>query len=111
MAGIYDSSAPDQELNVRLNGDLPKKAAELQLNLPAVVEKAVADAVAQRQCELWLDANRKVQDAATDLFGNKERAVRWLAAPARAFGYKRPVDSEVSEVLDVIQQVKQGFCT
>lgn len=110
MLAVYDPDAPKQELNLSINGDLLTKAAELRLNLAVVVEKAIAEAITHHHCECWLDAKGNVLDAAIGLLGNKERAVRWLTTPARALGFKRPIDSEVSDVLDLIVRIENGFC-
>ncbi len=53
--------------------------------------------------------DRRLLQAAIDLFDGDERAARhWLYSPQLAFGGKRPIDIELSEVLRLIGQIEHG---
>lgn len=55
----YDPNAPKQALNLFVNGDLLDRAVELDLNLSAVLENAIAEAVVRsHESEQGLAENR-----------------------------------------------------
>jgi putative toxin-antitoxin system antitoxin component (TIGR02293 family) len=57
------------------------------------------------------ETDPRLLDAAIQLFGNKGPAVTWLYQPVRALGYKRPVDVDIEEALDLIGRLEQGVGT
>jgi antitoxin CcdA len=59
----YDPLAPKTAANLSLNSDLLKQARELDVNLSAVLEEALADVVRERMEQRWLEQNRQAIDA------------------------------------------------
>lgn len=59
MLATYNPRAPKRAANLSVNGDLLKKAKELDINLSATLEQALAEALKQKQREQWLAENRK----------------------------------------------------
>lgn len=53
--------------------------------------------------------DHELLQAAIDLFeGDEQAALCWLEKPQIAFGGKRPIDVELSEVLRLIGQIEHG---
>ena len=119
----YDPNAPKQAVSVLVNGDLLEKAALIDLNLSAVLESAIAEAVDRfHEAEQGLGENRdvildesvgqidpNVLGAAIGVFGNATLAKKWLITPARALGNKRPVEADIEQVMDLIARIENGF--
>jgi len=63
MHMTYDPLAPKTAANLSLNSDLLKQARELDVNLSAVLEEALADVVRERMEQRWLEQNRQAIDA------------------------------------------------
>ncbi|GLU38351.1 type II toxin-antitoxin system CcdA family antitoxin [Pseudomonas sp. NBRC 100443] len=63
MHTTYDPQAPKKATNLSLNSDLLKQARELDVNLSAVLEEALADVVRERLWQRWLEQNRQAIDA------------------------------------------------
>ncbi|CAD5109213.1 type II toxin-antitoxin system CcdA family antitoxin [Zestomonas carbonaria] len=63
MQPTYDLHAPKKATNLSLNSDLLKKARELDINLSAVLEEALANEVKERLARRWLEQNRQAIDA------------------------------------------------
>ncbi|AGI23320.1 Post-segregation antitoxin CcdA [compost metagenome] len=63
MHAPYDLQAPKKPTNLSLNSDLLKKARELDVNLSAVLEEALAEEVKQRLARQWLEQNREAIDS------------------------------------------------
>ncbi|MFV3410955.1 type II toxin-antitoxin system CcdA family antitoxin [Pseudomonas nitroreducens] len=59
MHTTYDPQAPKKATNLSLNSDLLKQARELDVNLSAVLEEALADVVKERLGQRWLEQNRE----------------------------------------------------
>ncbi|MFR0689696.1 type II toxin-antitoxin system CcdA family antitoxin [Enterobacterales bacterium AE_CKDN230030158-1A_HGKHYDSX7] len=59
MHTTYDPLAPKKATNLSLNSDLLKQARELDVNLSAVLEEALADVVKERLGQRWLEQNRE----------------------------------------------------
>lgn len=59
MLAMYDLNAPKRAANLRVNEDLLKKAKSLDINLSATLEKALAQALKEKQREQWLADNRQ----------------------------------------------------
>jgi antitoxin CcdA len=66
MADPYDRAAPKRATNLSVNSDLLRRARELDVNLSATLERALADEVRRRQRDAWLDENRAAIDAYND---------------------------------------------
>ncbi|MFL9672937.1 antitoxin Xre/MbcA/ParS toxin-binding domain-containing protein [Pseudomonas marginalis] len=119
----YDPNAPKQAVNLLVNGDLLDRAAVIDLNLSAVLEHAIAEAVARfHEGEQGLEENRNtildesvdqidpnVLAAAIGVFGSATHAKKWLTSPARALGNKRPAEADIEQVLDLIGRIEHGF--
>ncbi|CRM69872.1 type II toxin-antitoxin system CcdA family antitoxin [Pseudomonas sp. 25 E 4] len=119
----YDPNAPKQALNLFVNGDLLDRAVELDLNLSAVLENAIAEAVVRsHESEQSLEENQdaildesvdqidpNVLTAAIGVFGNATHAKKWLTTPSRALGNKRPAEADTEEVMDLIRRIDNGF--
>lgn len=119
----YGQSVLKQSITLAICSDLLVRAVELGLNPSETLEKALAEAVSQRQQEIWRTDSRKVGAAssaenidpvllaaATGLFGDEAKAVRWLITLASALGHKRVVDADPQEILDRIARLSHGFC-
>lgn len=59
MRPLYDSQAPKKATNLSINSDLLGKARDLDINLSAALEQALAQLLRQRQQEQWLQENRE----------------------------------------------------
>ena len=59
MLAVYNPNAPKRAANLSVNGDLLNKAKDLDINLSATLEQALAEALRNKQREQWLDENRK----------------------------------------------------
>jgi antitoxin CcdA len=57
MPILYDREAPKRPANLSVNSDLLAKAREEDLNLSAVLEEALAEALRTRRREAWLAEN------------------------------------------------------
>lgn len=55
----YNVKAPKRATNVSINGDLLNQARELDVNLSATLEQALAEVIRQRKQERWLAENRE----------------------------------------------------
>ncbi len=63
MQPPYDTRAPKKAANLSINADLLSKARELDINLSATLEQALAAALGQRLREQWLTENKGAMDA------------------------------------------------
>jgi antitoxin CcdA len=59
MIPLYDPTAGKKATNVSINNDLLRRARELEVNLSAVLEEALADVVRRRLAQRWLEENRE----------------------------------------------------
>jgi antitoxin CcdA len=59
MSTIFDSTAPKKPANLSINSDLLQKARELEINLSAAFEEALAKIVKEKQEEKWLKTNKE----------------------------------------------------
>jgi antitoxin CcdA len=59
----YDRGAPKRAANVTVNGDLLRRARELEVNLSQTLENALIREVTQRERERWLSENRLAIEA------------------------------------------------
>lgn len=60
---MTSASAPKKPTNLSLSGDLLRQARELDINLSAELDAALAEIIRKRQAELWLEENRAAMDA------------------------------------------------
>lgn len=119
----YDPSAPKRAVNLLINSDLRNRAVALDVNLSAVLEGALAEAVARHLDVGWgVEENRNaVLDESLDqidhnllvaairVFGSEAYANEWLITPVRALYHKRPVDAGIEEVIDLIGRMEHCF--
>lgn len=63
MAPLYDPYAQKKPTNLSINSDLLSKARELDINLSATLEQALAESLRQRQRAEWLTENRAAIEA------------------------------------------------
>jgi antitoxin CcdA len=49
---------PKNQLNLSINSDLLKRAKDLNINLSATLEQALADELKSKQAKLWLEKNK-----------------------------------------------------
>ncbi len=59
MLPAYDLQAPKKPTNLSVNSDLLRIARELDINLSATLEQALAERVRQTRRERWLAENRE----------------------------------------------------
>ena len=59
MEPIYNPQAAKKAANLSINADLLSKAREMNINLSATLEQALADTLKQRQRERWLAENKE----------------------------------------------------
>ncbi len=57
------ASPPKKPTNLSLSSDLLRRARELDINLSAELDVALAEIIRRRQAELWLEENRAAMDA------------------------------------------------
>ncbi len=63
MLPAYNPQAPKKPANLSINSDLLNKAKELDINLSATLELALAEALKEKQREQWLVENKAAIDA------------------------------------------------
>jgi len=68
MQLAYNPKAPKKPANLSVNGDLLGKAKELDINLSATLELALAAALREKQRAQWLAENKTAIDAYNDHF-------------------------------------------
>lgn len=66
MQPPYDTHAPKRPANLSVNGDLLAKAREMDINLSATLELALAAALREKQKAKWLAENKAAIDAYND---------------------------------------------
>ena len=59
MTAIYNPNAPKKAANLSINSELLQQAKELGINLSQSLEETLADKVARRKEELWLEENHE----------------------------------------------------
>lgn len=67
MSSVFDTRAPKRPTNVSINSELLARARELQINLSATLETALAELVNARQRELWKRDNKGAIEAYNQL--------------------------------------------
>jgi antitoxin CcdA len=63
MQPAYNPQAPKKAANLSINADLLSKARELDINLSATLELALAAALKHKQREQWLAENKAAIEA------------------------------------------------
>ena len=63
MTKIYNTLAPKKPTNVSINNDLLAKAKDLNINLSATLEQALAEKVRSEQRAQWKQENARAIDA------------------------------------------------
>jgi antitoxin CcdA len=58
MSAVYDPEAPKKPTNLSINSDLLARARSLDMNLSAILERALEENVRQQLRQQWLDENR-----------------------------------------------------
>jgi len=58
MPALYDQNAPKKPTNLSINSDLLKKARDLEINLSAALEQALASQLKATQAKQWLEQNK-----------------------------------------------------
>lgn len=66
MEPLYNPQAPKKAANLSINADLLTKAREMNINLSATLEQALAATLKQRQRERWLADNKDAMAAYND---------------------------------------------
>lgn len=59
MMPLYDRHAPRKVTNLSINSDLLQKTKELDINLSAALEQALATILKQKQRDRWVAENRE----------------------------------------------------
>lgn len=57
MNNIYDTQAVKKATNISINSGLIEKSREIDINLPATLEQALAEKLRHEQREQWLREN------------------------------------------------------
>lgn len=68
MSAVYDPEAPKKPTNLSVNSDLLTQARSLDVNLSAIMERALEETVRHRLCEKWLEENRQAISAYNEHF-------------------------------------------
>ena len=63
MSLAYNPQAAKKPANLSINADLLSKAREMNINLSATLEQALADALKKKQREQWLAENKSAMEA------------------------------------------------
>jgi antitoxin CcdA len=57
MVNLFDRKAPKKPTSLTINSDLLIKAKDLQINISAVLESALEEAVKQKKRNEWIEQN------------------------------------------------------
>ena len=72
MLNTYDTSAPKKPTNLTVNSDLLRIAKELNINVSATLEQALADKVRAQRRQIWLAENKQAIDDYNQFIDNNE---------------------------------------
>ncbi len=72
MLNAYDTSAPKKPTNLTVNSDLLRIAKELNINVSATLEQALADKVRAQRRQAWLAENKQAIDDYNQFIDNNE---------------------------------------
>ncbi|HPB74394.1 MAG TPA: type II toxin-antitoxin system CcdA family antitoxin [Chromatiaceae bacterium] len=67
MLPAYDTQAPKRSANLSINADLLTRAKALNINLSAAFERALIQALKEKQIDEWVVNNREAIEAYNDL--------------------------------------------
>lgn len=59
MQPVFNPSAPKKAANLSINTDLLNQAKALQINLSATLERALTEAIRNKQRQQWLQDNQQ----------------------------------------------------
>jgi antitoxin CcdA len=62
MLNTYDTSAQKKPTNLTVNSDLLRIAKELNINISATLEQALADKVREQRRQIWMTENKQAMD-------------------------------------------------
>lgn len=57
MQTVFNTNAPKRAANLSVNSELLNQAKALQINLSAILERALAEAIRDKQRQQWLQDN------------------------------------------------------
>lgn len=58
MAELYNPAAPKRAANLSINSDLLRRTRELNINLSAILERALKEELSKREAQQWVEENR-----------------------------------------------------
>ncbi|MCA1948977.1 MAG: type II toxin-antitoxin system CcdA family antitoxin [Treponema sp.] len=59
MSLMYNIHAPKKPTNLTVNSDLLKQAKEYKINISAILESALAEALKEKKRERWKEENKE----------------------------------------------------
>lgn len=59
MLPLYDTNAPKKATNLSVNTDLLLKIKEMNINISAILEKALVNELKKAEAEQWTKVNQK----------------------------------------------------
>ncbi len=71
MLDPYDTSAQKKPTNLTVNSDLLRIAKELNINISATLEQALADKVREQKRQIWLAENKQAIEDYNQFIENK----------------------------------------
>ena len=71
MLDSYDTSAQKKPTNLTVNSDLLRIAKELNINISATLEQALADKVREQKRQIWLTKNKQAIEDYNQFIENK----------------------------------------
>ena len=80
MVELYNAAATQKAVNLSINSDLLRKTRELNINLSAILERALRDELSRREAAQWVEENRAAIKSYNDFvhqhgcFGDEFRA-------------------------------------
>ena len=63
MQAVFNQTAPKKAANLSINSDLLNQAKDLHINLSATLERALAEAIRDKQRQQWLQNNQQPIEA------------------------------------------------
>lgn len=80
LSELYDTAAPRKAANLSVNSDLLNKTRVLNINLSAILERALKEELAKHEADQWVEENRRAIKSYNELveqhgcFGDEFRA-------------------------------------
>ncbi len=81
MSSLYNYNAPKKPTNLTINSELLRLAKDLDLNISAVLETALAEVVKQKRREEWLEENKE----GIDIYNKRVREYGLFSDELRTF--------------------------